>query len=60
MSAFTLDAFISSTTNNKYKKISKIIICVCVFSYYMGVKGFSFADKIVTRRNKKYEEKKQP
>lgn len=32
---------------------------VCIFSYYMGVKGFSFADKIVTRRNRKYEAKKK-
>lgn len=39
--------------------VTLITICVCVFSYYMGVKGFSFADKIVTRRNKKYEEKKE-
>ena len=35
MSAFTLDAFMSSTTNNKYKKISKIIICVCVSFFFL-------------------------
>ncbi len=39
--------------------VTLVTICVCVFSYYMGVKGFSFADKIVTRRNKKYEAKKE-
>lgn len=39
--------------------VTLITICVCVFSYYMGVKGISFADKIVTRRNKRYEDKKE-
>ncbi|MEE1043192.1 MAG: hypothetical protein UH854_04430 [Clostridia bacterium] len=39
--------------------VALIIILVCAFSYYMGVKNFSFADKIVTRRNKKFEEKKE-
>ncbi len=39
--------------------VTLITVGVCVFSYCMGVRGFSFADKIVTRRNKKYEEKKE-
>ena len=39
--------------------VTLITVGVCIFSYYLGVKGFSFADIIVTRRNKKYEEKKE-
>lgn len=39
--------------------VTLIVVAVSVFSYYMGVNDFSFADKIVTRRNKKYEEKKE-
>ncbi len=39
--------------------VTLLTVGVCAFSYYMGIKDFSFADKIVTRRNKKYEAKKE-
>ncbi len=39
--------------------VTVITVLICAFAYIMGVKNFSFADKIVTRRNKRYEYKKE-